>query len=113
MDQSQYVAPGEKSTPPGGGPEENPSYIRGGMSSQGILTLAFGFALGCTLAILYLIIKLPLFPVEIGRLLPALSENWLVTLLYYFLSGFTFGTIIAGIYNLLVVKRLNMFGFED
>jgi hypothetical protein len=113
MDQSHYVSPGERSTPPGGGPEENPSYIRAALSSQGLLTLAFGFALGLTLVIIYFVIKLPFFPDQISRLLPALAENGLTTALYYFLSGFTFGTIVAGLYNLLVVKRLNLFGLED
>ncbi len=113
MDQSQYVSPGERTTPPGGGPEENPNYTRTIVSSQGLLTLAFGFALGLTLVVIYLLFKLPLFPEDILRLFPALSENSLISLLYYFLSGFVVGSITAGLYNLLVVKRLNLFGLEN
>ena len=37
----------------------------------------------------------------------------LESLAYSFLFGLISGTLIAGVYNLLVLKRLNLFGLES
>jgi len=113
MDQSQYIAPGQKPTPPGGGPEGDPRYARNALRSQGLLTVAFGFALGLTFVLIYFILKISFFPNQIGSLLPSLARTELLTAVYYFLFGFVIGTLISALYNLLVVKRLNLFGLED
>jgi hypothetical protein len=113
MDQSQYVSPGEKATPPGGGPEDNGSRSVSSLGSQGLLALAFGFALGLTLVIVYFIFKLSFFPENINSLLPELARGNFLTAVYYFLFGLVPGTILAALYNVLVLRRLNLFGMEQ
>ena len=111
MDQSQYVSP-ERSTPPGGGPEGNSSRSMASLGSQGLLALAFGFALGLTFVIIYFVFKLSFFPEQISGLLPELASGDLLNAIYYFLFGLVPGTILSMVYNILVLRRLNLFGIE-
>ena len=112
MSQSQYIS-SERSTPPGGGPEDRSSKSVSSLGSQGLLALAFGFALGLTLIIVYFVFKLSFFPREINTLLPDLDAGNFMNLVYYFLMGFVPGTILAMIYNVLVLRRFNLFGLEQ
>ncbi len=106
-----HISPGkEGSSSGGGGPEPgDPRSARIALRSQGLLTLAFGFALGIALIALFLLITW-LRPTV---MLPTFSSDTLLNLLFLFLFGFISGTLISGIYNLLVVRRLNLFGLES
>ncbi len=42
----------------------------------------------------------------------SLSSENLLNLFYTFLFGFIVGTVISGIYNVLVFRRLNLFGID-
>lgn len=103
------IAP-EGSSPPGsggGGPEDDPRFGGIAVRSQGLLTLAFGFALGVALCLLFWLISR--FPpsAAVRNFVAPFAAEWV------FLAGFIVGTITAGIYNLLVVRRVNLFGLES
>ncbi len=105
-----HIAPEQEgASAGGGGPEDDPRSPRLALRSQGLLTLAFGFALGIALIALFLLITW-LRPTV---MLPTFSSDTLLNLLFLFLFGFISGTLISGIYNLLVVRRLNLFGLES
>ena len=93
----------------GGGPEDDPLSPRLALRSQGVLTLAFGFALGIALVVLFRLIAW----LRPSVTLPTFSNDTLLNLLFLFLFGFISGTLVSGIYNLLVVRRLNLFGLES
>ncbi len=106
------IAP-EGSTPPGsggGGPEDDPRSPQIVARTQGILALAFGFALGVAFLVLFWLIRT--FGAPTGRVadfVHDLNPNlWLS-----FLFGFIGGTITAAIYNLLVVRQLNFFWLDS
>lgn len=91
----------------GGGPEDDPRFGGIAVRAQGLLTLAFGFALGVALCLLFWLIS---------RFPPSTAvRDWVApfTAGWVFLAGFIVGTITAGIYNLLVVRRVNLFGLES
>ncbi len=112
--QGRVFIAAEESTPkPGGGqPEDEPGFARVALRSQGLLTLAFGFALGLAFMLLFVLVR------EMGTPTPAgivatfvaqINPNlWLS-----FLAGFLSGTLLAAVYNLLVVRRINLFGLES
>ncbi len=104
-----HIAPEKQRSSSGGGPQDDPSSPRIALRSQGLLTLAFGFALGLALFVLFLLIAWlrPSFT------LPTFSSDTPLNLLFLFLFGFISGTLVSGIYNLLVVRRLNLFGLES
>ena len=77
------------------------------LRSQGFLLLAFGFALGLCLMVFFGIFHR--FGAPIAAWQPFFNQvnpNLWVTFLY----GFIGGTVVSGIYNVLVVRRLNLFG---
>ncbi len=92
----------------GGGPhDDDPKVPRVVARSQGLLTLAFGVALGVALLVFYWLVKrLPLSQ-ELENLVGQLAW-WKV-----FLFGFIGGTLFSAVYNLLVVRRLNLFGLDN
>jgi hypothetical protein len=103
-------------TPPGsggGGPEGDPGYPRVALRAQGLLALAFGFALGIALVVLLWL--LPWFLQSSNNAPPNNVKAFLDQLLWWkvFLFGFIGGTLISAIYNMLVVRRLNLFGLES
>jgi hypothetical protein len=104
------VAPEESTPKPGGGPEDDPGFPRVALRSQGLLTLAFGFALGVAFMLLFWFIRT--FGAPIGAVADFVSQInpnlWLS-----FLYGFVGGTVMSAIYNYLVVRRLNLFGLES
>ncbi len=107
------IAMAEDKLRSGEAPEDSPRYTRSLFRTQGLLTLAFGFAFGITLVVLYFVLLLlgsnnPLpFP-NAGA-----AENITETVLILFVIGFIAGTLVAAVYNLLVVRRLNLFGLES
>ncbi len=88
-------------------PEDDPRFGGIAVRSQGLLTLAFGFALGVALVLLFWLISR--FPpsAAVRDFVAPFAAEWV------FLAGFIVGTITAGIYNLLVVRRVNLFGLES
>jgi hypothetical protein len=94
----------------GGGTEDDPNFPRQALRSQGLLAIAFGFALGITFMIFFGIFnRLPELAPFVEK---AFWENF-ANLWFSFLYGFVCGTILAVIYNLLVLRRLNLFGLES
>ena len=105
------ISPGHRTPPPGGGgPEGEGQSGNGVVRSHGVLSLAFGFAVGVALLVLYLIIYLANLSTAVVNLLP--GPSLLMNLLICFVVGFVGGTIISVIYNLLIVRRLNLFGLD-
>ena len=102
-----HIGPEESGGSPGGGPED-PRNPRLALRSQGLLTLAFGIALGIAFIILFKLIQIfePTGPIA------ELFTNVKFNLWRSFLFGFVGGTITAGIYNFLILRRLNLFGIE-
>jgi len=90
----------------GGGdppPVDDPRIPKAGLGAQGLLAIAFGFALGLTFLLFYFILHARAASFIDGlNLTPWLS----------FIYGFIAGTIIAVIYNILVVHRINLFGLD-
>lgn len=91
----------------GPSPEDDPGSARAALRMQGFLTLAFGFALGLALVLLFWFLQT--YP-------PSTAVKTFVdqfNLWHVFLFGLIAGTLASGIYNLLVVRRLNLFGLES
>ena len=105
------ISPAEK-TPPGGGggPEGEGQSGNDIVRSHGLLSLAFGFALGIALLVLYLIIYLANLSPVILNLIP--GSSLIVQLVICFIVGFVCGTLISIIYNLIIVRRFNLFGID-
>lgn len=89
--------------------EDNPRTPKVILRSQGFIVLAFGLALGITFMIFYGILQVKGVPgTALGIFVNDLRlDPWLS-----FAYGFIGGTAVAAIYNLLVVRRLNLFGVE-
>ena len=94
----------------GGPPEDDPSFPGVALRSQGLLTLAVGLAMGVTFMLLFWLIRAYGTPTGVVRdFVMHINPNiW-----FSFLLGFLGGTLLAAIYNLLVVRRLNLFGLES
>ena len=91
----------------GGGPEDDSRFAERTLRSHGILSLAFGFAVGITLLIFSLVFK------EKSATIPHGLENLKdVALWIPFVAGFVGGTLIAAIYNFLLFRKFNLFGTE-
>jgi 4-amino-4-deoxy-L-arabinose transferase-like glycosyltransferase len=105
------IAAGKGSGDPGGGgPEGEGQSGNDIVRSHGILSLAFGFALGIALLVLYLIIYLANLSPVILNMLP--GSSLLVHLVICFVVGFVCGTLISIIYNLIIIRRFNLFGID-
>jgi nitrate reductase gamma subunit len=105
------IAP-EGSTGPGsgGGGPEDPGTPQIVLRTQGLLTLAVGFALGVAFMVLFWFIRAFGAPTgAVADFVAQINPNlWLS-----FLLGFVGGTVMSAIYNLLVVRRLNLFGLDS
>lgn len=95
-----YAGPGG-----GGGPEDEPGSTRYVIRTQGLMPLAFGVALGLVFIVFFLLQGIISVPAILLSGIDSLWESFLV--------GFVPGIIIAAIYNMLVVRRLNLFGLES
>jgi len=91
----------------GGGPEGGGGSRGFVQRTEGFLTLAFGFALGLALVVLFWLIN------KYGPDGAVKEFVAKINLVYAFLYGFVAGTITSAIYNLLVVRRINLFGLES
>ena len=103
-----HISPDE--TPPkgGGGPDVNDEITSQKLRSHGFMTLAFGVALGLTFMIIFGLFRLIGAPS--AGLTAYDSENsnlWLS-----FLYGFVGGLFISIFYNMLVFRKLKIFGME-
>lgn len=97
---------GQAGAPPCEDDPRTPKII---LRSQGLLALAYGVALGLTFMIFFGFFRL------IGTPSGALSlfvADLRLNLWMSFIYGFIGGVAIAVVYNILVVRRLNLFGLE-
>lgn len=105
------IAAAESDSKGGGGPDDDVRFQERSLQSHGFLALAFGFALGLTLMIIFLLLKW----VGFADLVPALG-NFLSgihpNIWFTFLFGFILGSLFSGIYNFLVFRRINLFGLD-
>jgi len=94
----------------GGGPEDQPGFVRVALRSQGLLTLALGMAMGLAFMVFFGLVRELGAPTgAVADFVAEINPNlWLS-----FVAGFVGGTILAAVYNLLVVRRLNLFGLES
>lgn len=108
-----YDVPPGGGTSGGGGPDDGARTLESaGGRSQGYLAVAFGLALGLTLMVFFGIFRA--FPGLISefRALQEFVAAVYPNLWLSFVFGFVGGTLISAIYNMLVVRRLNLFGLE-
>ncbi|MBN2009548.1 hypothetical protein JW960_09415 [candidate division KSB1 bacterium] len=91
----------------GGGPDDDSNYLAQTVRVYGFSAIAFGFALGLTFLIFFGLFRLWGAPsTHITAFVSKINPNlWLC-----FIAGFVGGTLISGIYNLLMVRRINLFG---
>lgn len=95
--------------PGGGGPEDENRNALYQFRMQGFIVIICGFALGLTLLILAALLK------KFGTSLQFLNNLVNDTTLKWwkvFLIGFIAGSVFSLIYNLLIVRRLYLFGYE-
>ncbi len=100
------TACGQSGAPPCEDDPRTPKII---LRSQGLLALAYGLALGITFMIFFGIFRLIGAPT--GELSDFVS-NLRLNLWLSFIYGFIGGLAIAVVYNILVVRRLSLFGLE-
>ena len=107
-----YISPDEFASGKGVGPEDNSLYSKFAAKQQGFVAIAFGFALGLTLIVLFLLLQIPYLPDAITGILPVFWGNILYSIGVYFISGLIIGSVLSVIYNLLLHKRLDLFGLD-
>ena len=128
----------EKASGKGGnGPEDDARHAVNALRSHGLIALAFGFAVGFALVMMYIMINVLEPSGPLSSLFPQTSEvseavagvgiegdsavsqpaiftsDFFRNLGIIFLFGLVIGSLIAMIYNLLVVRRVNLFGLES
>ena len=109
----------------GGGPDEDPRRAEQSVLTHGLASLAFGFALGLTLLLFRAFLQLysnssntiPNNPIANNPIvnntivnqfnLVATAQWWVL-----FLIGLVLGTVIAGVYNMLVFRKNMLFGVD-
>lgn len=106
-----YISPDEGSSSSGGGlpddPTRDPGLVR---RSQGFLAIAFGLALGLCLMVFFGIFHIYHAPIDGWEpFFSLVTPNLWLTFLY----GFVGGSLIAGFYNMLVIRRLQFFGLVN
>ena len=114
-----YIFAEDKTGRGGGGPEDDPRHSAKAIRTNGLSVFAFAIALALVFAMFFGVFEAYLHP-EIDESASTLDgflkliasvepEEWYAYILY----GFFMGAAIAGIYNLLVVRRINIFGMES
>ncbi len=112
MDKDFYIAaePGGEGSEgnsggSGGGPDDPGNFTRRAIQIHGFITLLFGFALGLTLVIMHWLLGL-------GWLGNPLSLSWISNgdAWTLFVVGFIGGSLFSAFYNMLMFRRLNLFG---
>ncbi|TDI72592.1 MAG: hypothetical protein E2O87_06745 [Bacteroidetes bacterium] len=105
------------SLPGGGGnePPDHPAFSGIVLRTQGLLTLAFGFAMGFAFTIFFVLLRYfnLRFSLNLGEDIVTFLNTTYPNLFWSFLFGSIIGTVLAAIYNLLVTRRLNLFGLES
>lgn len=109
MSDIKYIAQEEGGSGRGEGPEEDRIYPQTIAKQQGLVAFAFGLALGLTIVVLYLILRIPTLPASMAGLLPTFWGSVILTIVVYFVGGVIIGLLISIIYNLLINKRFNLF----
>ncbi|MEE4310637.1 MAG: hypothetical protein V2J62_02100 [candidate division KSB1 bacterium] len=106
-----YISPveGEGGGRGGGGPEEDRRFAVNAVQSRGLITVAFGLALGFSLLIFSFLLKWGGITVAQNILEDVGCRCFPCCI---FGIGFVFGILIAAIYNLLLFKHLNLFGTD-
>lgn len=97
---------GQAGAPPCEDDPRTPKII---LRSQGLLALAFGFALGVTFMLFFGLFRLIGPP---NTILQNFVASMQINLWMSFIYGFIGGSTIAVVYNILVVRRLSLFGLE-
>jgi hypothetical protein len=87
--------------------EDDPHFPGSGLFTQGLVTLAFGLALGAAFMLLFWFVRA--FGAPTGKVADFVAEIH-PNLWFSFLAGFVGGTLLSAIYNLLVQRRINLFG---
>jgi len=101
------ISPDEMGSRDGGGPEDDSRFPSLALRSHGFIALTFGFALGLTFMIFFGLFRLIGAPTtNLGYFVSRINPNLWLSFLYGFLGG----TLISGIYNCLIFRRLNLFG---
>lgn len=105
MSNFYLFGPDPTKPPGGGGPEDESRIALYQARVQGFIVIICGFAVGLTLLILSLLLN----QYNLFNNMPTIKALawWEV-----FLIGFIAGTIFSIIYNLLIVRRFNLFGYE-
>ncbi len=104
------VAPEEGYGKGGGGPDDDFRFPERTLRSHGFVSMVFGFALGLTLVIFFLLFHWLGAPPVSG--LEALVGNIHPNIWYVFLFGFVAGTVLAAVYNFLLFRRVNLLGLD-
>ncbi|MBN1407615.1 MAG: hypothetical protein JW956_07500 [Calditrichaceae bacterium] len=112
MSSMRYISPEETSPGKGIGPEDNSHYPQNATKQQGFLVSAFGLALGFTLVILYLLLRIPYLPEKFIEFMPTFWGSIVYSIIVYFTGGIVVGCLLSILYNLLLHKRFELFGIE-
>ncbi len=108
----------------GGGTDEHPGFPGIELRSHGIVVIVFGFAFGLASFFAYYILSFtktaivdhvgiqPSLSTELITAIDQLLDASLATALLFFVGGLVFGTMLAGLYNVLIFRRLNLFGID-
>ena len=103
-----HISP-EKGSDQGGGPDDNNQFPTRTLRSHGFLALAFGFAMGLTFVIFFFLFRITGAPTsDLARWVSSINPN----LWFSFIFGLIAGTLLAGIYNFLIFRRINLFGLD-
>jgi len=95
----------------GGGPDDLSRYPGQFLRIQGFISLVFCMALGLTLSIFFLIFRWGWITMPSQDVVNFVSGSpW--NLLSAFAFGFVGGTLFSGFYNMVVVRRINLFGID-
>lgn len=106
----------------GGGTDEHPGFPDLELRSHGIVVVIFGIAFGLASFFAYYILSYTVekngdhikasFSSDFFTIIKELLNNSFSTALLFFVGGLVFGTMLAGLYNVLIFRRLNLFGID-
>lgn len=113
MQSFSYISPADERGGKGGGGPDDPTRVGQVFTrSQGFLMLAFGIALGLTFMIFFAVFHkfrgLIYQFTDLKTFVNDFSNIWIS-----FVVGFVGGMVLSAIYNILVVRRLNLSGLES
>ncbi len=95
----------------GGGPDDPYRHQGVLMRMQGFIAIVFGMALGLTLVVFFLIFRWGWITAP-TTIVAAFVGGPFWNLLASFAFGFIAGTLFSAFYNLLVFRRINLFGLD-